>query len=304
MIPQNLKDLLEHQHYKLVGRHSAVKLCHWTKKSILNQGVCYKQEFYGVQSHRCLQMTPAVGWCTQRCVFCWRNTEYTLGSTLEECDDPERIIDEAVLSQRKLLSGFGGIPDRIDKRKYLEAQSPNQAAISLVGEPTIYPKLGALIGEFRRRGFTTFLVTNGTMPKALEELDILPTQLYLSLDAPTEEIYNRICHPVSGDCWEKIDESLSLFPSLKTKKAVRLTLVRNLNMLKPQEYAKLILKATPDYIEAKAYMFIGGSRKRLNLDNMPSFAEVREFSEKLSECSGYGIKNQKEDSRVVLLSRD
>jgi tRNA wybutosine-synthesizing protein 1 len=60
MIPQNLRDLLEKQQYRIVGNHSAVKICHWTKESIRERGFCYKQQFYGINAHRCLQMTPAV----------------------------------------------------------------------------------------------------------------------------------------------------------------------------------------------------------------------------------------------------
>jgi len=78
MLTNDIKKVLEKQHYKLAGRHSAVKLCTWTKKSIRDKGSCYKQQFYGIESHRCLQMTPAVSWCTQKCLFCWSNIEQTL----------------------------------------------------------------------------------------------------------------------------------------------------------------------------------------------------------------------------------
>ncbi|RLI87213.1 MAG: 4-demethylwyosine synthase TYW1 [Candidatus Altiarchaeales archaeon] len=302
MIPTEFKKILEKQHYKIVGRHSAVKLCHWTKRSILDEGFCYKQKFYGIESHRCLQMTPAVAWCTQKCIFCWRNIEQTLGTKLDEFDEPEDIINEAIEAQRKLLSGYGGIPERINKTKFKEAQDPNQVAISLSGEPTIYPKIGELIGEFNKRKFTTFLVTNGTLPERLEKLENLPTQLYLSLDAPNEKIYNRICNPILSENWKKINETIVIFPSLETRKVIRITAIKGLNMLSEEGYARLVQRAEPDFVEVKAYMFIGGSRKRLSLGNMPSFAEVREFSENLSSYLGYSIKDFKEDSRVVLLS--
>jgi len=302
MIPTEFKKILEKQHYKIVGRHSAVKLCHWTKRSILDEGFCYKQKFYGIESHRCLQMTPAVAWCTQKCIFCWRNIEQTLGTKLDEFDEPEDIINEAIEAQRKLLSGYGGIPERINKTKFKEAQDPNQVAISLSGEPTIYPKIGELIGEFNKRKFTTFLVTNGTLPERLEKLENLPTQLYLSLDAPNEKIYNRICNPILSENWKKINETIVIFPSLETRKVIRITAIKGLNMLSEEGYARLVQRAEPDFVEVKAYMFIGGSRKRLSLENMPSFAEVREFSENLSSYLGYSIKDFKEDSRVILLS--
>lgn len=304
MIDSNLTRLLERQHYKVVGGHSAVKLCHWTKKSILDEGYCYKQKFYGIESHRCLQMTPAVAWCTHKCVFCWRFTEYTLGTKLDEYDEPDEIIAESEEKHRTLLAGFGGIPERINKKKYAEAQKPNQAAISLAGEPTLYPKLGGLIEGLHKRGYTTFLVSNGTKPEALEALDELPTQLYISVDAPNKETYKKIDNPLIPDGWEKINRTLDMLPSINTKTAVRLTLVRGWNMTHVKEYARLIERASPDFVEAKAYMFVGGSRRRLSIDNMPSFNEIQIFSEELSREMGYKLKDKKEDSRVVLLAKD
>ncbi len=295
--------LLEKQHYKVVGNHSAVKLCLWTKKSIRDEGFCYKQKFYGIESHRCLQMTPAVSYCTHRCVFCWRNIEQTTGMELEDFDEPSGIIDSAIEAQRKLLSGFGGIPDRINKWKLREAQNPTQAAISLSGEPTIYPKINHLIGEFKKRNFTTFLVTNGTFPERLESLGDLPTQLYLSLVAPDEEIYKRVCNPIISDAWKRINKTLDIFPSINTKKVIRITSVKGLNMSNPEKYARLIEKAEPDLVEVKAYMFLGSSRRRLKMDNMPSFEEIMKFSGELSRETGYKVRDFKEDSRVVLLGR-
>lgn len=223
---------------------------------------------------------------------------------MDRFDDPSEIVENSIMAQRQLLSGYGGIPDRINKKKFDEAQNPNQVAISLSGEPTIYPRISELIEEFNRRDFTTFLVTNGTLPERLESLDPLPTQLYLSLDAPDEEIYKRVCNPIIPDGWRKINETLNIFPSLNTRRVIRLTAIKGLNMLKVEKYSKLIRIAEPDFVEVKAYMFLGGSRRRLTLENMPSFDDVRRFSEELSEELGYGIRDQKEDSRVVLLAKN
>jgi len=303
MIPSDLKSLLAKQHYKLAGGHSAVKVCMWTKRSIEGRGFCYKQKFYGIESHRCLQMTPAVSWCTHRCLFCWRNTEYTLGQSLPGCDEPSLIIDECVRQHRLLLSGFGGTK-KADKRMLCEAMSPRHAAISLSGEPTIYPKIDDLIGEFHRRNFTTYLVTNGTFPEKIESLSNLPTQLYLSLDAPNEDVYKRTDLPLIRDGWQRINRTLGLFPSLGTRKVVRLTLVRDLNATDIKGYAKLISKAEPDYVEVKSFMFVGGSRVRdLSLDRMLKMGEIMDFSEKLAQEMGYTVKDSKADSRVALLSK-
>jgi tRNA wybutosine-synthesizing protein 1 len=82
-----------------------------------------------------------------------------------------------------------------------------------------------------------------------------------------------------------------------------MTLVKNHNMNNIEQYAKLIEKANPAFIEAKAYMHIGFSNLRLEFDDMPQLAEVKTFAETLSEKTGYSIIDESADSRVVLLSR-
>ena len=292
---------LQRQHYKLIGAHSAAKLCLWTKKSIRNQGFCYKQAFYGVQSHRCLQMSPNI-YCPLRCIFCWRTWESEPRNQFpDKWDEPREIIDGAIEAQRKLLSGFGGL-EGADKKKLKEAQDPNQAAISLVGEPAMYPYLGDFLGELNRRRFTTFLVTNGLFPERLAELSTQPTQLYLSLYGPDKQTHKKTNAPLTADSWEKIGQTLDLFPSLDTRKVIRLTLVKGVNMAAPEKYAELIKRAEPDFIEAKAYMFVGGSRQRLTIDNMPMHEEIREFVSALNRHLGYTLVAEKADSRVMLLS--
>ena len=69
------QEKLEKSGYRFVGSHghAAVKTCHWTRQSIVDKGVCYKEKFYGIESHRCLQMSPAVPNCQQECECCWRD---------------------------------------------------------------------------------------------------------------------------------------------------------------------------------------------------------------------------------------
>jgi tRNA wybutosine-synthesizing protein 1 len=74
-------------------------------------------------------------------------------------------------------------------------------------------------------------------------------------------------------------------------------------MADAQGYAKLIEKAGPDFIECKGYMWVGYSRERLAKENMPLHHEVREFSEKLSELTGYPVRDEQKESRVVLLGK-
>ena len=294
---------LKGQHYRFFGKHehSAAKLCLWTKKSMRNRGFCYKQAFYGVESHRCLQMSPNV-YCQLRCVFCWRTWEHEPLNYLPKVwDEPKELVDESILAQRKLISGLGGVAD-VDRKKWKEAQEPSQIAISLDGEPTMYPYLGDLIKEYHKRKATTFLVSNGLLPKRLEALEPLPTQLYISLYGPDKQTHQKTNLPLTNDSWEKLNESLALFPSLDTRKVIRLTLVKGVNMIEPKKYADLIKIAKPDFIEAKGYMFVGGSRQRLAIENMPTHEEIKEFAMELNKHLDYELAGEKGDSRVVLLS--
>ncbi len=298
---------LEHAGYRFVGehKHSAVKICHWAKKSLLNRGACYKEQFYsrelGVQSHRCLQLTPSLPFCDHRCVFCWRNTKMTRGNWVGQADEPSDILDGAISAQRRLLSGFGGNPD-VDKQKFKEAQEPKHCAISLAGEPTIYPKINEFIEECHKRGMTSFLVTNGQHPEVLEHV-VEPTQLYISVVAPDRDTYKATCQPVFPDGWERLNRSLELIPSLKCRKVVRLTLVKGLSLKDTAGYAKLIDTAKPDFVEVKAYMWVGYSRQRLKMENMPLHSDVKEFAEELARNVGYMVADEFEPSRALLLKR-
>jgi len=306
MIPENIRKVLLKQRYKLVGNHSAAKLCLWTKKSIKTGGKehCYKEQFYkdiGIKSHRCLQCTPAVSWCSLRCQFCWRMIELTLGQKIDNEDEPELIVEGLIEAQKKLLTGLGGVPHN---GKYLkEAYSPKNVAISLSGEPTCYSRLSDLIAEFHKRDMKTFLVTNGTFPERLEALENLPTQLYVSLCSNSKEMFEMVQKPLVKDAWEKLNQTLEIFPSIKTRKVVRLTMVKGLNMIEPGKYAKLIEKALPNFVEIKSFMSVGFSRQRLPYSAMPSHEEIKGFSEKIANSLGYKIADEKIDSRVVLLKK-
>ena len=293
---------LESSGYRFVGshNHAAAKICHWTKQSILDRGVCYKEKFYGIESHRCLQMAPAVPNCQQKCEFCWRDLSYTQTQWEGEYDDPKTIIDEAVKAQNNLLCGFFG-NDKANKEKLEESKTPTNAAISLAGEPMLYPEIDELIAEFNRRNFTTFVVSNGQCVDKLKNLENEPYQLYLSLDAPTKKIYNDVCQPQIGEGWDNLNQSLDTLASFNSRTCIRTTCVKGRNMTNPEKYAELIKKASPDFVEIKAYMCVGSSRHRLTPDNMPTFDEVKSFAQKIGENCGKKIVNESEVSRVVLL---
>jgi len=302
-IKPELKKLLEKQHYAFIGDHSAIKICEWTKKSLLDTGFCYKQKFYGIKSHRCCQMTPSIGYCTNHCVFCWRPIEYTEGIKLKgKTDSPKELIENAIKAQQKQLIGFKG-NKKVNKKKLEQAMNPNQFAISLAGEPTLYPKLSELIKEIKKRKATSFLVTNGLQPTVLKKLNPLPTNLYISIDAPNETLFKKIDRSKIKNGWKKLNQSLSVMKKIKTTKVLRITLIKDINMVNPEQYAKLIQKAQPDFIEVKAYMWVGYSRQRLEQKNMPRHEEVKDFSKEiLKHIKNYKLKDEKKESRVVLLS--
>jgi tRNA wybutosine-synthesizing protein 1 len=294
--------------YKIVGEHSAVKLCLWTRKSIKTgeREFCYKEKFYGdigIKSHRCLQMTPALPCCTLRCAFCWRDTTSTLSKWSGKSDDPKDIVDKSLEAQRRLLSGLGGTEHSANHLR--EAMEPSNVAISLAGEPTFYDDMSELIAEFHRRKMKTFLVTNGTLPEKLEKLDNLPTQLYVSLCSNSKGMMEKVQRPLIDDAWERLNKTLAMFKDLNTRRVVRMTLVKNMNMLEPEKYAKLIEKAEPNFVEVKAGMAVGFSRtqNRIRYEDMATHDEIRAFADIIGNCIGYKFKNEKRDSRVVLLSK-
>ena len=296
---------LEKQGYRFVGRHSAVKVCEWCRKALRGEDVCYKGDFYGIKSWQCVQMTPCFQVCTHRCIFCWRDINFTAPKWSGKADDPEFIIDECMKEHVKYLKGFGGNEKR-NVQRYEEMHSPKHFAISLSGEPTFYPKLPELILGLHKRGLSSFLVTNGTNPKMLEKLlakKAYPTQLYITLPAPNEKTYLETCRPLAKGTWKKLLKSLEILKKFP-RTTIRLSIVKDYNMTDADGYAELIKKAAPDFVEVKAYMWVGYSRTRLGITAMPRHSEVKEFAEKIAAKTGYTPAGEKLISRIVLLAKD
>lgn len=286
---------LAKQGYHLVGS-GAVKPCLWLNRAMRGGEQCYKHHFYGISSHRCVQMTPTLE-CNHLCLHCWRPIDDPV-SRQADWTEPEDLLNGILHEQQRILSGYGGA-ETTDMTRLDEARSPKHVAVSLMGEPTLYPYLNELIELISERGLTSFLVSNGTNPEMLENLR--PTQLYLSLNASDEELYRRVSQP-SGNLWPKVQESLGLLREHTCRSVIRMTLARDLNMLHPEDYARLLAGAEPDFVEVKAYMHLGRSRMRLKRDAMPEHREVLDFAKALGEAMGYELAAEVPLSRVVLLS--
>jgi tRNA wybutosine-synthesizing protein 1 len=289
------RQILARQGYHLVGS-GAVKPCLWLNRSLRGGEQCYKHHFYGISSHKCVQMTPTLI-CNQLCLHCWRPIEIPFDDPAAPAE-PQQLLEGILREQQRILSGYGG-SQTTDLSRLEEARRPAHVAISLMGEPTLYPYLQELIETISRRGMTSFLVTNGTRPEVLETVS--PTQLYISLNATDHELYAQVCNP-RGDYWGRILDSLALLKDHQSRTVIRLTLAHGVNMKEPGEYARLLEMAEPDFIEVKAYMHLGRSRDRLKREAMPSHADIISFSRELSQALGYELADEVPLSRVALLS--
>ncbi|WP_435334096.1 4-demethylwyosine synthase TYW1 [Haloarchaeobius sp. TZWWS8] len=283
--------------------HTAAQTCGWTKNALSGDGKCYKYAFYGIESHRCIQMTPVVK-CNERCVFCWRDHAghaYEFGDV--EWDDPAAVADASLELQRELLSGYGG-NDEVPREVFDQAMEPRHVAISLDGEPTLYPYLPELIDEFHERDITTFLVSNGTNPDLLRRCE--PTQLYVSVDAAERHTFDNVVKAVEDDAWERLLETMDVLAEKEdTRTVLRTTLVKGENMKDPDWYAAFYDRADPDFVELKAYMHVGHSRGRLDRSAMPSHEEVVEFTREVQDhMPDHDTLKEVPQSRVTLLARD
>jgi len=255
-------------------------------------------------------MTPVVDKCTQNCEFCWRVTPQDIGINwnqisvdIEDVLPPAELLDATLMANLRSLGGYNPAAGaKVPEKKYLEARDPKHVAISLAGEPTLYPLLSDFIEEVHHRGMTSFLVTNGTHPNVLSKMS-LPTQLYITLAAPDQDTHSRLLRPGIKNAWERLMESQELLRSLDCRTVNRLTMVASHNMHDVRNYAKMILIGEPDFVEVKGYMYLGSSRGRLGADNAPSQMEIRAFSEKLAALTGYYYIDEQSESRVVLLTR-
>jgi len=310
-----LTQLLKKQKYHLIGDHSAVKRCKWYKDSIIDKGECYKAKFYGIKAHQCMQSTCALQFCTQNCKFCWRVMSDELGEEFNQkptqkykWDSPELILDGIIKEYKTFAIGYKGNA-KANQYKVKEAMEPKLLTLSLSGEPTIYPQIGELIKLANHKDIITFLVSNGTLPNTLKNMVELPTQMYISFDAPNKEVYKKTCKPINDNLWDKYLETLDWIKSVKgkTRTVLRMTVVRDLNFCCEEEYAELIKRAQPDYVEVKSFVFVGGARhpnRELKLEDMLKMDEIIEFTNKLSELTGYIFTDKHMPSRVTLLCRD
>lgn len=302
MLTESARQELERQQYRIIGSHSAVKTCGWTKRMVRDGGGCYKLKFYGIMSHQCLQMTTSMS-CANRCTFCWRGYKAPVSKEWKwEVDEPQEILEGSLKAHEQLLVGFKG-NEKANRALYEQSRNVRHVALSLTGEPITYPRINEVIKLFHERKISTFLVTNATYPEQIRDLTPV-TQLYVSIDAPNKELLKQVDVPLFQDYWERQQASLAHLAKKQHRTCIRLTMIKGVNDVEPEGYAALISKGDPDFIEVKAYMHVGASQRRLSREQMPEHDEVLAFSKRvLAHLPEYALVSEHVPSRVVLLAK-
>lgn len=305
MVTKRHREQLTKEGYKIVGSHSAVKLCRWTKHQLRGRGGCYKHSFYGITSYQCMEATPSLA-CANKCVFCWRHHKNPTGTEWKwKMDEPDMIVEQGIEQHRRMIRECKGIPG-VKKDRFEEAMTVRHCALSLVGEPIMYPRINELLTDLHSRRISTFLVTNAQFPEAIHNL-VPVTQLYVSVDAGTPEALKAVDRPIFTDFWDRYVDSLKALADKKQRTTYRLTLVKDHNMSDCGDYAKLVALGQPDFIEIKSVTFCGESKaSNLTISNTPWHEEVKEFAEAmLSHCGladDYEMSCEHQHSCIVLIS--
>lgn len=302
---------LTKQGYTIIGSHSGVKICRWTKSALRGRGSCYKNSFYGIASHLCMETTPSLS-CSNKCVFCWRHGTNPVSTTWRwQVDPPELIFNGAKEGHYKKIKMMRGVPG-VRAERFEEAMRIRHCALSLVGEPIFYPHINEFVGLLHGERISSFLVCNAQHPQQLQDMRRV-TQLYVSIDASNKESLRKIDRPLHRDFWERFQACLGI---LREKRFVqrtvfRLTLVKGFNVEDEVDgYAELVEKGLPCFVEVKGVTYCGTSTAAgagLTMQNVPFYEEVVEFVEALNKALSrrgleYGIAAEHAHSCCVLLA--
>lgn len=302
---------LTKQGYSIIGSHSGVKICRWTKSALRGRGSCYKYSFYGIQSHLCMETTPSLS-CSNKCVFCWRHGTNPVGTTWRwKVDPPNLIFEGAKKEHYRKIKMMRGVPG-VRAERFQEAMQIRHCALSLVGEPIFYPHINALLALLHAEHISTFLVCNAQHPAQLRALEHV-TQLYVSIDASNKESLRKIDRPLHRDFWERFNECLDILREKRDqmRTVFRLTLVKGFNIDEEVEgYADLVAKGLPSFVEIKGVTYCGTSSSvgaGLTMANVPFYTEIQAFVLALDAALArrgleYGIAAEHAHSCCVLIA--
>lgn len=304
---------LTKQGYTIIGTHSGVKICRWTKSALRGRGSCYKYSFYGIASHLCMETTPSLS-CSNKCVFCWRHGTNPVGTTWRwQVDPPDLIFNGAKEGHYKKIKMMRGVPG-VRAERFEEAMRIRHCALSLVGEPIFYPHINEFLSLLHAERISSFLVCNAQHPAQLAALKKV-TQLYVSIDASNKDSLRKIDRPLHRDFWERFCACLDILREKRYQQRTvfRLTLVKGFNIDDEAEgYADLVERGLPCFVEVKGVTYCGTSTSKgagLSMQNVPFYEEVCAFVEALNAALarrglGYGIAAEHAHSCCILLASD
>ena len=309
---------LTKQGYAIIGSHSGVKICRWTKSALRGRGSCYKYSFYGIQSHLCMETTPSLS-CSNKCVFCWRHGTNPVGTTWRwKVDPPDMIFTRAKEAHLQKIKMMRGVPG-VRAERFQEAMRIRHCALSLVGEPIFYPHINEFIRLLHSERISSFLVCNAQHPDQLRALQPV-TQLYVSIDASNERSLRKIDRPLHRDFWARFLACLDILREkrFRMRTVFRLTLVKGFNVSaqaqeeEAAEYAALVARGLPCFIEIKGVTYCGTSSSSsssagLTMQNVPFYTEITSFVNTLHAALrarglDYGIAAEHAHSCCVLLA--
>ncbi|KAL4203564.1 hypothetical protein AMTRI_Chr01g128630 [Amborella trichopoda] len=190
-------------------------------------------------------------------------------------DDPLEIVNAAIDEHTETIKQMKGVPGVTTDRLF-EGLSPRHCALSLVGEPIMYPEINALIDELHKQRISTFLLTNAQFPERI-----------------------RLLKPITQD-------SLRALREKEQRTVYHLTLVKGWNAEDIDAYYELFSIGKPDFVEIKGVTYCGSSAtSKLTMENVPWYLDVKAFSEVLASKSGseYEIASEHTHSCCVLLAR-
>lgn len=302
---------LTKQGYAIIGSHSGIKICRWTKSALRGRGSCYKYSFYGIKSHLCMETTPSLS-CSNKCVFCWRHGTNPVGTTWRwKIDPPEMIFSGAKEAHLRKIRMMRGVPG-VRAERFQEAMRIRHCALSLVGEPIFYPHINEFVGLLHAEKISSFLVCNAQHPDQLAALKVV-TQLYVSIDASNRDSLRQVDRPLHRDFWERFLRCLDILREkrFRMRTVFRLTLVKGFNIENEVEgYADLVARGLPCFVEVKGVTYCGTSTSSgagLTMQNVPFYEEVTAFVNALGQALErrgleYGIAAEHAHSCCVLLA--
>ena len=122
---------------------------------------------------------------------------------------------------------IAGVPGVIPER-FEEGFQVQHCALSLVGEPIMYPEINTFIELLHDKEISSFLVTNAQFPEEMKTLKPV-TQLYISIDASTKDALKQVDRPLNKDFWERFQSCIEQLSHRLERTVFRLTLVKGWN---------------------------------------------------------------------------